>query len=73
MRVFQVVLTIVTLLFVLGMFGCNLWVGENFSEGLALPRCYTPLNSIAASLVLVTSITGLIRKKAAAGQTGGRQ
>lgn len=38
MRVFQVVLSIITLLMAAGMFGFNLWIAANFSKGLALPK-----------------------------------
>lgn len=62
MKVFQIVLAITTLLTVFGMFGFNLWVGANFSKGLELPQCYTPLNYIATGLVLITVITIFIRK-----------
>lgn len=62
MRVFQVVLSIVTLLMAAGMFGFNLWIAANFSKGLPLPECYTPLNIITAVLVLITVVTIFIRK-----------
>ncbi|HWS29697.1 MAG TPA: hypothetical protein VN512_06210 [Clostridia bacterium] len=62
MKVFQVVLSIVTLLMTAGMFGFNLWIAANFSKGLALPECYTPLNIITAVLVLITVVTVFIRK-----------
>lgn len=62
MRTFQLVLSIVTLLMVLGMFGFNLWIGANFSKGLTLPQCYTPLNYITTALVLLTMFTVFIRK-----------
>jgi purine-cytosine permease-like protein len=62
MRVFQLVLSIITLLMVLGLFGFNLWIGANFSKGLALPQCYTPLNIITTALVLLTMVTIYIRK-----------
>ena len=62
MRVFQVVLSIVTLLMAAGMFGFNLWIAANFSKGLALPECYTPMNIITAVLVLITVVTIFIRK-----------
>lgn len=62
MRVFQVVLSIVTLLMAAGMFGFNLWIAANFSKGLALPECYTPMNIITAILVLITVVTIFIRK-----------
>jgi len=42
MRVFQVVLAIITLVMALGMFGFNLWIAANFSKGLELPQCYAP-------------------------------
>lgn len=62
MRVFQLVLSIVTLLMMAGMFGFNLWIAENFSKGMALPECYKPLNIITAVLVLFTIVTIFIRK-----------
>lgn len=62
MRVFQTILAVVTLLMALGMFGFNLWIGANFSKGLELPQCYTPMNYITAALVLVTVATILLRK-----------
>lgn len=62
MRVFQVVLAIITLLMVLGMFGFNLWIAVNFSKGLELPQCYAPMNYITAALVLITVVTVFIRK-----------
>jgi purine-cytosine permease-like protein len=62
MKVFQIVLAIITLLMVFGMFGFNLWVSANFSKGLELPQCYTPLNYIATALVLVTVVTIFIHK-----------
>ncbi len=62
MRVFQVVLSIITLLMALGMFGFNLWIAANFSKGAELPTCYTPMNYITAGLVLLTVIIALVRK-----------
>jgi hypothetical protein len=62
MRAFQVILTIITLLAVLGMFGFNLWIGANFSKGLELPQCFMPLNYISAALVLLTAVTVFIRR-----------
>lgn len=62
MRVFQVIVSIITLLMALGMFGFNLWIGANFSKGAALPGCYMPLNYITAGLVLLTVIIALVRK-----------
>ena len=62
MRGFQIVMAIVTLLMVFGMFGFNLWIGANFSRGLALPQCYTPMNYFTAVLVLITAATIFIRK-----------
>ncbi len=62
MRVFQVVLSIVTLLMALGMFGFNLWIAANFSGGLALPQCYAPVNYITAALVLLTVVTIFVRR-----------
>jgi hypothetical protein len=62
MRAFQVVLTIITLLAVLGMFGFNLWIGANFSKGLELPQCFMPINYISAALVLLTAVTVFIRR-----------
>jgi len=62
MKAFQIVLAIITLLAVLGMFGFNLWIGANFSKGVELPKCYTPLNWIAAGLVILTVVTIFARK-----------
>jgi len=62
MKAFQLVLSIVALLMVAGMFGFNLWIAANFSKGVALPECYTPLNWITAALAVAAIVTGFIRK-----------
>jgi purine-cytosine permease-like protein len=62
MRTFQIILAIITLLMALGMFGFNLWIGANFSKGLELPQCYTPMNYITAALILITVAIIFIRK-----------
>jgi len=62
MKAYQIVVAIITLLAVFGMFGFNLWIGANFSKGLELPQCYTPLNWITTALVLLTVVTIFIRK-----------
>lgn len=62
MRAFQIVLAVVTLLMALGMFGFNLWISSNFSKGLELPQCYTPMNYITIALILITMITIFVRK-----------
>lgn len=62
MRVFQLILAIITMLTVFGMFGFNLWIGANFSKGLELPQCYIPMNYITAGLVLITVIIIFVRK-----------
>lgn len=62
MRTFQIILAVITILMVFGMFGFNLWIGANFSKGVALPQCYIPMNYITSALVLITVITIFIRK-----------
>lgn len=62
MKTLQTILGILSLIMSLGMFGFNLWIGANFSKGLALPQCYTPMNYISAALVLVTVVTIFLRK-----------
>ncbi len=62
MRVFQIVLAVITLFMVLGMFKFNLWIGTNFAKGMELPQCYVPMNYITAGLVIVTVIIIIIRK-----------
>jgi hypothetical protein len=62
MRVFQLILAVITVLMAGGMFAFNLWIGANFSKGLELPGCYIPMNYITAGLVLLTVILIFVRK-----------
>lgn len=62
MRVFQLIIAIITILMALGMFGFNIWINSNFSKGLPVPACYMPLNIITTVLVLITATTVFIRK-----------
>lgn len=62
MRVFQLIIAVVTTLMMIGMFGMSLWVNSNFSKGAAVPECYMPISVITLVLVLVTIITIFIRK-----------
>jgi purine-cytosine permease-like protein len=62
MRTFQLILSILTVLMALGMFGFNVWVGSNFSKGLPIPTCYMPMNVITTALVLVTAVTIWIKR-----------
>lgn len=63
MRVFQVILAVITALMTIGMFGFNMWISSNFAvSGTAVPKCYMPMNIITTALVLITVITIFIRK-----------
>jgi succinate dehydrogenase hydrophobic anchor subunit len=62
MRVFQVIMAILTVFMVFGAFGMSLWINSNFSKGVAIPECYMPINIITTVLVLITVITIFIRK-----------
>lgn len=62
MRVFQLIISVITALMMIGMFGMSLWVNANFSKGVAAPVCYMPISIITLVLVLITVITVCIRK-----------
>jgi hypothetical protein len=62
MRVFQLVMAVITALMMIGMFGMSIWIKSNFSKGLAIPECYMPINIITTVLVLVTVLIIFIRK-----------
>lgn len=62
MRIFQLIVAVITVLMTLGMLGMSIWINSNFSKGVAIPQCYMPINIITAALVLVTVIIIFIRK-----------
>ena len=62
MRVFQLILAVITTLMVFGMFGFNLWINSNFSKGLKIPECFMPMNIITTVLVVILVVTVFIKK-----------
>ncbi|PKM83267.1 MAG: hypothetical protein CVU89_00485 [Firmicutes bacterium HGW-Firmicutes-14] len=62
MRMFQLIIAVVTALMTFGAFGMSIWIKSNFAKGAALPDCYMPINIITTVLVLITVITIFIRK-----------
>lgn len=62
MRVFQIVLSIITVVMALSMFGFNFWINANFGKGLEVPQCFLPMSIITAVLVVILVITVFIRK-----------
>lgn len=61
MRVFQLIMAVITALMAIGMFGFNMWVNSKFAvSGVA--KCYMPMNVITTVLVLIVIITIFIRK-----------
>lgn len=62
MRIFQLIVAVLTLFMASGMFGFNTWINAQFSKGLAIPQCYMPMNVITTVLVFILAITVFIRK-----------
>ncbi|EPY2278986.1 hypothetical protein ACXAT3_003780 [Clostridium sporogenes] len=62
MRVFQLVIAVITALMMFGVLGMSIWINSNFSKGGTIPECYMPLIIITTVLVLITVITIFIRK-----------
>lgn len=62
MRIFQLVIAILTLLMSLGMFAFNTWINSNFAKGLDNPGCFMPMNIITTVLIVITVLTIFIRK-----------
>ncbi len=62
MRVFQIIISIITVLMALGMFGFSFWINANFSKGIEAPQCFLPMSIITTVLVVITVITVFIRK-----------
>lgn len=62
MRVFQLVMAVITALMMFGVFGMSILIKSNFSKGLAIPEYYMPINIITTVLVLIPVIIIYIRK-----------
>ncbi len=62
MRVFQIILAIITVIMALGMFGFNFWINANFGKCADVPQCFLPMSIITTVLVVILVITVFIRK-----------
>jgi len=62
MRMFQLIMAVITVLMMFGVLGLSIWINSNFSKGVDIPECYMPINIITTVLVLITVITIFIRK-----------
>ena len=61
MKIFQLVIAVVTAFMMLGMFGFNMWINNKFSVSV-VAQCYMPMNVITTVLVLITIITIFTRR-----------
>jgi len=61
MRVFQLIISVIAALMIIGMFAFNIWVNNRFNVNEAA-KCYMPMNVITLVFVLITIITVFIRK-----------
>lgn len=60
MRVFQLIISVIAFLMLLGMFALNLWVNKKFNISETV-KCYLPMNIITLVLLLITIITVFIK------------
>jgi hypothetical protein len=62
MRVFQLVMAVISGLMMITLFCMSFWVKNNFSKGVPLATCYMPISVITTVCVLITIATIFIRK-----------
>lgn len=62
MRKFQIIITIITALMMVGVLAVSAVVNSSISNTAADPGCFFPIVIITTVLVFITSITVFIRK-----------